>query len=113
WCSLSSAVSGLAVRSWPRPARVDSGSAATSGTGWYGCGWGCWRCPSPPATPDSTLTVATALGNAAFLQHAWVPALGTDTPLWSLAYEFWYYALFPCLVLTVRRSTPARLRVAS
>jgi peptidoglycan/LPS O-acetylase OafA/YrhL len=66
-----------------------------------------------PATPDSTLTVATALGNAAFLQHAWVPALGTDTPLWSLAYEFWYYALFPCLVLTVRRSTPTRLRVAS
>jgi peptidoglycan/LPS O-acetylase OafA/YrhL len=66
-----------------------------------------------PVSPGSTMSVATALGNAAFLQHAWVPPLGTDTPLWSLAYEFWYYALFPCMVLLLRRSTSTPVRVVS
>ena len=66
-----------------------------------------------PVSPGTTMTVATALGNAAFLQHAWVPPLGTDTPLWSLAYEFWYYALLPCMVLLLRRSSSTRVRVAS
>jgi Acyltransferase family len=65
-----------------------------------------------PVSP-AAMSVATALGNAAFLQHAWVPPFGTDTPLWSLAYEFWYYALFPCMVLLLRRSTPTRVRVTS
>ncbi len=66
-----------------------------------------------PVSPGGTMSVATALGNAVFLQHTWVPPFGTDTPLWSLAYEFWYYALFPCVVLMLRRSTSARVRVAS
>ena len=34
-------------------------------------------------------------GNALFLQTILVPVLGTNGPLWSLAYEFWYYAVFP------------------
>lgn len=41
------------------------------------------------------------MGNATFLQTLLVPCFGSDQPLWSLAYEFWYYALFPCLVISL------------
>jgi len=40
-------------------------------------------------------------GNAAFLQGYWVHPFGTDGPLWTLAYEFWYYLLFPLLLILV------------
>jgi len=40
------------------------------------------------------------LGNALFLQTILVPTFGSNSPLWSLANEFWYYMLFPALVLT-------------
>lgn len=45
------------------------------------------------------------LGNMFFLQGGNVPMYGMNGPLWSLAYEFWYYILFPCLMLmfTVKR----------
>jgi peptidoglycan/LPS O-acetylase OafA/YrhL len=39
------------------------------------------------------------LGNALFLQGIVVPTFGSNSPLWSLANEFWYYLLFPTLVL--------------
>ena len=38
-------------------------------------------------------------GNAAFLQTLRLPTLGSDSPLWSLSNEFWYYMLFPCIAL--------------
>ncbi len=40
-------------------------------------------------------------GNLAFLQMIKVPPLGSDSPLWSLANEFWYYLLFPCTALAL------------
>lgn len=43
------------------------------------------------------------VGNAGFLQTILVEPYGTNTALWSLAYEFWFYALFPCLVIAVAR----------
>lgn len=54
------------------------------------------------------------LGNLAFLQTILVTPFGSDNPLWSLANEFWYYALFPCLaiVLTRRFSWPCRVMYA-
>ena len=45
------------------------------------------------------LTVMTALGNLFFLQGIFVPTFGSNGPLWSLNYEFWYYILFPVMVL--------------
>jgi peptidoglycan/LPS O-acetylase OafA/YrhL len=42
---------------------------------------------------DHSLT--TFLGNIAFLQTIYVPLFGTNGPMWSLANEFWYYAIFP------------------
>lgn len=41
-------------------------------------------------------------GNAAFLQTVVVPPLGSNTPLWSLANEFWYYLVFPFVWLGLR-----------
>ena len=41
---------------------------------------------------------ATFIGNLVFLQTIAVPVFGGNEPLWSLANEFWYYALFPLLI---------------
>jgi len=51
--------------------------------------------PTPAAPTD--LRATTFFGNALFLQTIVVPCFGTNSPLWSLANEFWYYALFPLL----------------
>jgi peptidoglycan/LPS O-acetylase OafA/YrhL len=50
-----------------------------------------------PAAPS--YSPLTFLGNLVFLQDLHVPVLGTNQPLWSLAYEFWYYLLFPALLV--------------
>jgi peptidoglycan/LPS O-acetylase OafA/YrhL len=45
------------------------------------------------------------LVNAFFLQTIAGPTFGSNGPLWSLAYEWWYYILFPAMVaLVFRRS---------
>jgi peptidoglycan/LPS O-acetylase OafA/YrhL len=59
----------------------------------------------------SRLNLPTLAGNYAFLQGIYVPTFGSNGPLWSLSYEFWYYIAFPFLVLTLwrRQSVPLRL----
>lgn len=49
------------------------------------------------------LTPLTFVGNLFFLQGNRVSPLGTNQPLWSLGYEFWYYLAFPCLALALVR----------
>ena len=49
----------------------------------------------PGGAAPLDLSMTTFAGNALFLQTILVPVLGTNGPLWSLAYEFWYYAVFP------------------
>ncbi|OOY05795.1 acyltransferase [Thioclava sp. F28-4] len=39
--------------------------------------------------------VLVFLGNAFFLHNIIVPVYGSNGPLWSIAYEFWYYVAFP------------------
>jgi peptidoglycan/LPS O-acetylase OafA/YrhL len=62
-------------------------------------------------TPDiaGSLTLVDFFGNAAFLQDIAVPTFGSNGPLWSLANEFWYYALFPLGVCVVACATRARV----
>ncbi|PPA69340.1 acyltransferase family protein [Jeotgalibacillus proteolyticus] len=43
------------------------------------------------------------LGNLFFLQNITVGVYGSNAPLWSLNYEFWYYMLFPLLFLLFSR----------
>jgi len=43
----------------------------------------------------------TFLGNVFFLQTISVPTYGSNGPLWSLAFEFWYYILGPAIVIAL------------
>ncbi|RYD34525.1 MAG: acyltransferase [Verrucomicrobiaceae bacterium] len=52
----------------------------------------------PGARHPWSMSPLTALGNVFFLHTVAVPVFGSNLPLWSLAYEFWYYALFPLFV---------------
>ncbi|MHC5595197.1 MAG: acyltransferase family protein [Nostoc sp.] len=45
------------------------------------------------------LTFKNFLGTTAFLQTIFVDLYGSNKPVWSLAYEFWYYILFPSIIL--------------
>ena len=59
--------------------------------------------------PASRVTVDTLLGNYLFLQLILVPVFGSNGPLWSLSYEFWYYLAFPLLFFALwKRSSIAR-----
>jgi len=49
--------------------------------------------------------------NALFLQTIFVKTFGTNSPLWSLAYEFWFYAAFPFLMFLVRPESRVLRRV--
>jgi peptidoglycan/LPS O-acetylase OafA/YrhL len=50
---------------------------------------------------QDNLTFRTFSGNLLFLQTIVCPTFGSNGPLWSLANEFWYYVLFPCLFFAV------------
>jgi peptidoglycan/LPS O-acetylase OafA/YrhL len=49
----------------------------------------------------SHLTIENFAGNLFYLQGIVVGHYGSNGPLWSLSYEFWYYILFPCLALAL------------
>ena len=51
----------------------------------------------------SRQSLSVFLGNVVFLQTISVPVFGSDSPLWSLANEFWYYVLFPSVALALSR----------
>lgn len=51
---------------------------------------------------ENKLTVPVVAGNFVFLQHARVETAGTNDSLWSLTNEFWYYILFPAILLLVK-----------
>jgi peptidoglycan/LPS O-acetylase OafA/YrhL len=51
---------------------------------------------------NESLTLRALIGNLLFLQHLIVPPFGSNGPLWSLAFEFWYYLWFPALYLALR-----------
>lgn len=55
-------------------------------------------------------TGAVFLANLANVQEILAPPFGTNSPLWSLACEFWYYICFPLLALPLARNYDARLR---
>lgn len=44
-------------------------------------------------------SLSTFLGNMFFLQGIHVTEYGLDMPLWSLAFEFWYYVMFPAAMV--------------
>ncbi len=52
---------------------------------------------SGPGLNGNFLSSSVFLGNVLFLQTIAVPVYGSNGPLWSLANEFWYYAIFPLI----------------
>lgn len=57
------------------------------------------------------LGLQETIGNLFFVQSLWVSTLGSNTPLWSLAYEFWFYMMFPAILVLVSRRRSWRDRV--
>ncbi len=55
--------------------------------------------------------ITTFIGNIAFVQTILVPAFGSNGPLWSIAYEFWYYVLFPFAMLALLPGRAAKSRI--
>lgn len=51
------------------------------------------------------LSPSIFFGNLFFVGGLHVPTLGSDGALWSLAFEFWYYLLFPLALLMLKRQT--------
>lgn len=62
-----------------------------------------------PETPSYSLL--TFLGNMVFTQSIHVSEYGLNKPLWSLAYEFWYYLMFPSILTALWKGGSKRLRV--
>lgn len=62
----------------------------------------------PQGLSDYSSSFTTFIGNVFFQQSIVVPTFGTDSQLWSLANEFWYYALFPFIFVAVGRIAPYR-----
>lgn len=54
----------------------------------------------------------TLMGNVVFLQTIQTPVFGCNAPLWSLANEFWYYLLFPCILMPWLKQKAKRIRWA-
>jgi len=54
-------------------------------------------------------TLPTLVGNLGFQASLSVPVFGTDSPLWSLGYEFWFYAFYPVLFLVTARYGPWKM----
>jgi peptidoglycan/LPS O-acetylase OafA/YrhL len=59
----------------------------------------------------SHLSLPIGLANLFFLQKVITEPLGSNVALWSLAYEFWYYILFPCLWSGMQKTTKPSARV--
>jgi peptidoglycan/LPS O-acetylase OafA/YrhL len=59
-----------------------------------------WLWNSGPSADSSySASLKTFGANIFFLQTITAPVFGTNGPLWSLSNEFWYYVLFPILLL--------------
>ena len=56
-------------------------------------------------------TLKNFLGNLSFVQTVLVPTFGSDSALWSLSFEFWYYMLFPLGLFVLMPKVPARMRI--
>jgi peptidoglycan/LPS O-acetylase OafA/YrhL len=74
-------------------------------------GWSIYRSGTPYALINSSIQpvhdMHTALANLAFLMQSWVPSWGSNGPLWSLHFEWWFYMIYPLLWLVSRRSAMA------
>lgn len=67
----------------------------------------------PTEGVNAYLGLTEALGNIFFLQGILVHTLGTNSALWSLAFEFWYYMIFPAILLVIIPKIPWPKKLAA
>lgn len=60
----------------------------------------------------TNLSSSVFFGNLTFLQTIVVPVYGNNGPLWSLAYEFWYYMLFMLFLIINKKITINTIKIA-
>ncbi len=65
-----------------------------------------------PCPVEARLGQQIVLGNLCALQTVAFPPLGSNSALWSLSNECWYYALFPLLVVSIVFPLPLWRRAA-
>lgn len=68
---------------------------------------GLYKCLSHPS-----LLYSQFFGGLVFLQASRVGTLGSNVALWSLAYEFWYYAWFPLVWFATSSRYKPNIRIA-
>jgi len=56
-------------------------------------------------------TAPNFFGSLFYVQSILVQPFGSDGPLWSLSYEFWYYILFPIALCALAGKFRARIKV--
>lgn len=88
------------------------GAVYSDGRGYAGAYYGPLASGPTPGQPADH-SVQALLGNVVFLQTIWVPAYGTNGPLWSLANEFWYYVTAPLLAVGLVSRAPRATRLVS
>ncbi|MBS1567448.1 MAG: acyltransferase, partial [Bacteroidetes bacterium] len=52
-------------------------------------------------------SIINLLGNLIFWQNDYITVWGSDTPLWSLKFEWWFYMIYPLMLLLNRKSISA------
>jgi len=55
----------------------------------------------PAPNGGYSASIGNFFANLLFLQTLYVPVFGSNGPLWSLTNEFWYYMLFPLLLVAI------------
>ncbi len=59
------------------------------------------------------LSPEVLIGNLLFMQGILVKTYGSNSPLWTLSYEFWFYVAFPFLALVLWRNAAPATRTLS
>jgi peptidoglycan/LPS O-acetylase OafA/YrhL len=90
------------------PALILGAAIDAVGLAAYGAGYG-----DGEILVAQRMTLAAFCISAAHLQGILMPPFGSNAPLWSLAYEAWYYVLFPFLLLAFFARSPERQGLAA
>jgi peptidoglycan/LPS O-acetylase OafA/YrhL len=70
-----------------------AGSSLFNASGLYSASSG-YQFDSLQQSVAAHLDGLTFLGNIVMLENIFVPLLGSNSPMWSIVYEWWYYCLF-------------------
>lgn len=71
-----------------------------------------WQVAASSQVLDN-LNFRTFVGCTFFLQKILVQSLGTNSPLWTLSYEFWFYVAFPVVVSVLSSRLSWRWRLVN